>query len=534
MEEFDFGVGDIGVFLMESITKGLYRDPKNVLREYISNELDNSPEPTEINVKLDGNRIDIAGDGPGMDKAGIRTAVKIGFSPKDPENNIGFRGIGIYSGVSICDRIAIVTKKAGETEYYTIHINCRGLREDTEKRRNTMLIESLKTNVKWDQRGAGDSNRGKHGTTVSLHDVLPVFEGMFDKAVVRRYLENTIPVHLDPAFPRRAEIERYLKQKLGAEYRILEKLRLDGNPVWRAPRLFDLEPPTFGELKHRNRILAYYWVCQNSRREKIEEEEVRGLQIRKKGFAVGTRASVLKQFSRNANLVEWFTGEIHVVGADLIPNAERAELEATPAREELERKIKKDLGGQLSDMARTKSATERAQERIDEANKLANHPTFDDHEEWMQAWRGAEDLREQLHHDATEPYVRKPTQEKVSRAVNRVEAYIKKLRSLKVDVVDESRSNTGDEADGETDSKPAVEVEEAHPETPTNTEPEDEPDFLTRALAEVSGMCNRAGKGELTELATALFSALIEDGTLRDYESFKRVLGKVELRLATG
>ena len=532
MEDFDFGIDDIGVFLMESVTKGLYRDPKNVLREYISNELDNTPKPTEINVRIEGNKIDIVGDGPGMDRAGIRTAVKVGFSPKDPQNNIGFRGIGIYSGVSICDRIAIVTKKSGDSKFYTIHINAQGLRRDIDNHRETTLIQSLTSNVKWDERTATERDKNKHGTSVSLIDILPTFETLFDKSEVRQYLENTIPLHFDPSFPNRNEIERFLQTKLQSDYRILESLKLDGNPVCRAPRLFDLEAPIFGEIKERRRVLAYYWACQNSRREKISDEHARGLLIRKKGFAVGTRPALLKLFPRSANLVDWFTGEIHVVGPDLIPNAERAELEPTHAREELERRIRKELGQELSRKARIKSATEKAQERVDEANRLPNRPNITEYDEWIDALREAETLKDNLRNDATVSFVHSSTKDKVGRAIRRVEAHLQRLKAL--DIRPASSPGADDEPGESAAVPPKVpshkEIEPIPAAAPAGGA-EPEPSFRARAMEEVSGMCSRSGRSDLADLTSTLFDVLIEEGLLSNFVEFRRVLAKFELKL---
>ena len=535
MEDFDFGIQDIGVFLIESITKGLYRDPRNVLREYISNELDNTPSPTEVNIRIEGSKIDIAGDGPGMDHAGIRTAVKVGFSPKDPEKSIGFRGIGIYSGVSICDRIAIVTKKEGDTKFYTIHINARGLREDIDNHRTATLIQSLTSNVKWDERTATEREKNKHGTSVSLIDILPEFETLFDKPDVRRYLENTIPLHFDPAFPNRREIESHLKAKLKSDYRVLESLRLDGNPVWRAPRLFDLEAPIFGEIKDRRGVLAYYWACQNSRRERITDEEARGLQIRKKGFAIGTRATLLKLIPKYSNLVEWFTGEIHVVGPELVPNAERAELEHSHAREELERKIRKELGPELAQRARIKSATEKAQERVDQANRLPNLPKVGNYDEWIDALREAETLKESLQNDSNLKLVESSKKDKVNRAIRRVEAYLHRLKPLNFhpqaaaklgnDVAESGAAESGELQRKE--EEPALAASAAKRVKPG-------PSLRERVADEVSGMCSRSGRSDLADVARNLFDVLIDEGLLTNYEEFRRVLQKVELKLSAG
>src|ERR1041385_8198245 len=109
LESFKFDFKDIGIGLLESITLGLYREPGDVLREYISNEVDTTPPPKLVSVRIkpDKRTVSIEGDGPGMTWEQFRTAVKVGISPKDPKTHVGFRGIGIWAGVAVCKRLMV-------------------------------------------------------------------------------------------------------------------------------------------------------------------------------------------------------------------------------------------------------------------------------------------------------------------------------------------------------------------------------------------------------------------------------------------
>src|SRR5438128_8167580 len=130
MESFQFTADDIGVGLLESITLGLYREAGDVLREYISNEIDNEPGPASVDIRIEqpNQTVLISGDGPGMDWDQFRKAVKIGVSFKDPRVNIGFRGIGIWAGVAACRELTVSTKSDSDDNEYTLIVDCDKLR----------------------------------------------------------------------------------------------------------------------------------------------------------------------------------------------------------------------------------------------------------------------------------------------------------------------------------------------------------------------------------------------------------------------
>jgi molecular chaperone HtpG len=239
LENIPFDADDIGVFLMESITKGLYKDPMNVLREYISNEIDNDPPPTRIRIQVGANRVEISGDGPGMDRAAARIAVRVGYSPKDRMKNIGFRGIGIYSGVAICKKIILSTKKKGAKTTLVVVIDAAGLRDDFENRSKISLVQSLKNNVRWRDVPAPPGTESTQGTAVSLIGLDPSASDLSDEDKLRPYLQNALPVKLDPKFPGGAEIDKFLGKQLGGEYNPVS-LVLGTTEIYRSPNIGQL------------------------------------------------------------------------------------------------------------------------------------------------------------------------------------------------------------------------------------------------------------------------------------------------------
>ncbi|MEK7396829.1 MAG: ATP-binding protein, partial [Candidatus Poribacteria bacterium] len=75
LKKSDFG-GDI----ISILTKGMYADPKDALREYIQNGVDAGAK--NISIKIRQNSIVIDDDGRGMDHEIMRKAIRLGISNK--------------------------------------------------------------------------------------------------------------------------------------------------------------------------------------------------------------------------------------------------------------------------------------------------------------------------------------------------------------------------------------------------------------------------------------------------------------------
>ena len=96
---------DIGAEIISIITKGMYPDPKDALREYIQNGID--AKAKDISIKIRQESIVIEDDGKGMNRKTLRDSVRMGVSDKNPSKDIGFMGIGIYSSFHLCGKMTI-------------------------------------------------------------------------------------------------------------------------------------------------------------------------------------------------------------------------------------------------------------------------------------------------------------------------------------------------------------------------------------------------------------------------------------------
>jgi len=89
--------------------------------------------------------------GTGMDQKHVMNAMRLGISEKNPKDNIGFRGIGIYTAYNLCDRLDIYTKSESDVNGYLIHFDFKKARlallEDQERKKQnlptTVFLEKL-------------------------------------------------------------------------------------------------------------------------------------------------------------------------------------------------------------------------------------------------------------------------------------------------------------------------------------------------------------------------------------------------------
>ena len=117
----------VGKYTLESLTTGMYSDPKIVYREYIQNSVDSlemavdagllESQSMRIDIIVDSeaSSISIRDNGMGIPFSEAKeTLMNVGNSKKRHSNNRGFRGIGRLGGMSYCDTLVFTT--SAETE----------------------------------------------------------------------------------------------------------------------------------------------------------------------------------------------------------------------------------------------------------------------------------------------------------------------------------------------------------------------------------------------------------------------------------
>ena len=132
----------VGKYTLESLTTGMYSDPKIVYREYIQNSVDSLENAVSQNmIEPQSMRIDIVADienayisirdnGTGIKAAeAASTLMNIGNSQKRHSNNRGFRGIGRLGGMSYCNTLVFSTSAETEDTRTIVTFDCKKLRE---------------------------------------------------------------------------------------------------------------------------------------------------------------------------------------------------------------------------------------------------------------------------------------------------------------------------------------------------------------------------------------------------------------------
>lgn len=314
----------VGSRLMETITSGLYDGNLNCLREYVQNGIDSNATKIEILFENGISNIIIKDNGSGMNKDDIMHLLGIGISHKS-EENIGWRGVGIWSGVPVCKRIVIITKMKMNKKY-RIEINNDVIRNEGLSNKSILDILSEATGeIEELSLGNNDSYEDDQFTIVRLESILPTQKYLFTNKQIKEYLSTELPVPFDSdAFPYASEINGWLNEK-GVQFPCAEIL-FNGNKIYRPPTKSDifLKCVAKKEFIVKNELIAVGWFLSGLENEKLKTPNC-GIYFKKKGFTIGDTNLVLRQF--NGMYHPWQYGEIHIISKNLRENAARNSFE---------------------------------------------------------------------------------------------------------------------------------------------------------------------------------------------------------------
>lgn len=374
---------DIGAEIISILTKGMYLDPKDALREYIQNGID--AEAKDINVKIRQDIVVIQDNGLGMDKTTMRKSVRVGISDKNPKLKVGFMGIGIYSSFHLCNQLHIYSKTEGENPNKMV-FDFLGMRNQLEKQRELRFSDSLKkddiialqdlmeNNIEiYD---LVDSDFPKVGTRIEMINLEPTFFKTISQfREISNYLEQVIPLPFSPDFKYGKEIGHYISticadKKINHSF-INLKLQINNEiqTLYRpyTDELFDnsisLEPEFF-HIGTQSEFFGIAWGCLNSTKNAIKSNSLRGFIIKKNGFSIGNRNDLVPYFGRQVYFNRYI-GEIIVLNQKLLPNASRSEFEYSPLRITFQNRLR-EVAEKFNKIANDHQETLKA---IEETNK---------------------------------------------------------------------------------------------------------------------------------------------------------------------
>jgi hypothetical protein len=340
--------------VIEALTQGLYPDKKHVIRELVQNCYDGLSElkqkhPAEairpVSIKIDGSSIFVNDDGIGMTAQKMREYRYLGFSTKKKHTDAGFRGIGKFSPISLCEKIIVDSSPFGLAQRFRVVIDAEGMVQRINKDNNPPLENLLREHTSFEK---ADETKAAHYTLVELYRVRKDAQAYLEMEPLKQYLRRTAPLRTDPAFKHSAEIEKKLN-KFVPGYLAID-LKLNGERLYK-PFLEPCEAPQdrfVHDKDNTDQLLAYSWFCANSEMGQFSAENLRpadntesrhpdsGIVFRVRNISIGDRFLARRTFWRKSPELSFhFFGELHVINPEVIPSSDRTDFEDNEARQQL-------------------------------------------------------------------------------------------------------------------------------------------------------------------------------------------------------
>jgi molecular chaperone HtpG len=388
----------IGKYTLESLTSGMYTNPKVLFREYIQNAIDSIDEAVEARIikKEDGRvvitidknsrSIIIEDNGYGISEDNVtRTLLDIGNSKKYEKNRRGFRGIGRLVGLSYSSKLTFETSFYGENIATEIIFNTKLLNEmlvpgkyDDDDDLISVITKVTKTYTKLVEK--------------NLHYFKVIIEGIEENEVlnideVASYISQVAPVPYSPSkFPLYTGIaNKYQRNSLQfEEYSIyirdkkdyekqLYKLNNCNYLVDKQKMIWDIiKDIEIEEIRNtQGDIIALVWFSKSNYVGTILNNDIKGLRFRKGNILIGDK-STLNYIFKEERFNGWFQGEVFVLDKLIIPNARRDNFERNENYIYLEEQLKK-IGNKLSIIIREASIRRNDERKINgEINNKSN------------------------------------------------------------------------------------------------------------------------------------------------------------------
>jgi hypothetical protein len=405
----------IGGELLNILSKGLYTNPLDAIREYVQNSIDANAD--EVTIQITGKSVFILDRGDGMSRDQLLESRKFGVSAKSLFLNVGFRGIGIYSGFDLCERLVIRTKTHLEDTQHILEFEFGEMRRKLEKARldpnrpALSLSDLLSQHIIY--RYESTPNDEKSFTIVQLEELSNShIHKLSNIEEMKNYILKNLPVRFGKKFPYANMIETTLKQNVPGYKSAKIILKIEHNPQVSVekPNIADLEQPLTGFVTDsNNKPYAFYWACITSVTGSIASRELNsdfaGLIYKLKGFTIGDRQSPSIHFTRK-QIYTWLTGEIYVINPELIPTSARDNFEAGPVKDAFEAALREVLSGRKDSLQkkaldaqasrRADSVIDSSQEKIDEIDEIISSGTmYDDYALFTQLHDIIEDIKQQ-------------------------------------------------------------------------------------------------------------------------------------------
>ena len=379
-------VGDevvqVGKYTLESLTTGMYSDPKIVYREYIQNSVDSLEHAVslgmleqqsmriDIIVNADESYISIKDNGTGISAAeAAQTLMNVGSSKKRNTNNRGFRGIGRLGGMSYCNTLVFTTSAENEKVKTVVSFDCKNLRHllvpgEYEDMSLSAVLGEITTIETFPEK------EEKHYLCVEMVDVNG-FSDLLDIDAAKSYISQVAPL---PYQSRHFIYTSQLKSYLSDNGYIIEEFPIfvgenesDLEPVYkpnksrfrsdRGKRTVDeISSMKFFDVTVDGELYALGWYGNCGWYGFLSEKEISGFRVRKGNILIGD-SHTMNAIFKEARFNGWTQGEIFIVTDKLIPNARRDDFEQNDAYYKFMEALSNSVGTEIARTIREASLT---------------------------------------------------------------------------------------------------------------------------------------------------------------------------------
>lgn len=303
----------VGKYTLESLTTGMYSDPKIIYREYIQNSVDAleaavqndliEPQSMRIDIIVDAENayISIRDNGTGVETTNaVSTLLNIGSSQKRHSNNRGFRGIGRLGGMSYCGRLVFTTSAENENIKTIVEFDCKKLRQllvpgANEDMDLTTVLSSV-TQVRRE-----DEKKDRHYFCVELFDVSG-FSDLLNIETVRSYISQVAPLpYKSRSFFYSPDLHRFLSENgyeveefpifLGESNSELEPVYKPNRHRYHSDRNKKKNDEILSLQTYRveidGELYALGWYGVSNWLGSLSEHEISGIRVRKGNILIG-------------------------------------------------------------------------------------------------------------------------------------------------------------------------------------------------------------------------------------------------------
>ena len=342
----------VGKYTLESLTTGMYSDPKIVYREYIQNSVDSlemavasnllEPQGMRIDIVIneEESTISIRDNGMGIPCAEAKeTLMNVGNSKKRHSSNRGFRGIGRLGGMSYCDTLVFTTSAENEPQKTVVSFDCKKLRNllipgQYEDMTLAAVLSEITTVV------VESEKPEKHYFLVEMKDVSG-FSDLLDIDTAKSYISQVAPLpYQSRHFIYSSQLHTFLADNgysieefpifVGESESDLEPLYKPNRSRFHSDRnkmkVDDIHKMVYFDITIDNEIYALGWYGDCDWYGSLSEHEISGFRVRKGNILIGDNKT-LNSIFREARFNGWTQGELFILTDKLIPNARRDDFE---------------------------------------------------------------------------------------------------------------------------------------------------------------------------------------------------------------